>query len=111
MVYPRKETKTYGTKAQIEGVYTEGQKVVVIDDLISTGGSKFEGIEKLEAGGLEIEDVVVLIDRSSAGAADLLERGYRLHSVLTIADLLSCFEHTGEIEPQKIREVREFLIS
>jgi len=109
MVYPRKEVKAYGTKAQIEGVYQPGQKVVVIDDLISTGGSKFEGIEKLESAGLEVEDVVVLIDRSPDGGAELIERGYQLHAVLTMVDLLDEYEKAGDIEVSKIEEVREFL--
>ena len=109
MLYPRKEVKEYGTKAQIEGVYEPGQQVVVIDDLISTGGSKFEGIEKLESAGLEIKDVVVLIDRSPDGGIELRERGYQLHAVLTIQDLLAHYEQSGAIDPAKIAEVRAFL--
>ena len=109
MVYPRKEVKEYGTKAQIEGVYEAGQQAVVIDDLISTGGSKFEGIEKLESGGLKVMDVVVLIDRSPDQGAELIERGYLLHAVLTIADLLRIYEQTGAVDSQKINEVRAFL--
>jgi uridine monophosphate synthetase len=109
MVYPRKEIKEYGTKAQIEGVYETGQQAVVIDDLISTGGSKFEGIEKLESGGLKVTDVVVLIDRSPDGGAELVERGYQLHAVLTITDLLEIYEQAGVIDAEKISEVRAFL--
>ncbi len=109
MVYPRKEIKAYGTKAQIEGVYEAAQKVVVIDDLISTGGSKFEGIEKLELAGLKVADVVVLIDRSLDGGAELIERGYQLHAVFTIADLLADYEQSGAIDGAKISEVRDFL--
>jgi len=109
MIYPRKEGKEYGTKAQIEGVFEPGQKVVVIDDLISTGGSKFEGIKKLESAGLEVKDVVVLIDRSPDGGAELAERGYRLHAVLTIGDLLDIYQKAGAIDAQKIAEVKAFL--
>jgi uridine monophosphate synthetase len=109
MIYPRKETKTYGTKVQIEGVFQSGETTVVIDDLISTGGSKFEGIEKLEAGGLKVSDVVVLIDRSPDGGAELSERGYQLHAVLSIADLLYFYEQTAVVPAEKIEDVREFL--
>jgi uridine monophosphate synthetase len=109
MVYPRKEVKSYGTRAQIEGVYQPGEKAVVIDDLISTGGSKFEGIEKLESAGLKAEDVVVLIDRSPDRGAELVERGYKLHAVLTIADLLDHYEQTDQVDPAKIAEARVFL--
>ncbi|MBT3389786.1 MAG: orotidine-5'-phosphate decarboxylase [Chloroflexi bacterium] len=108
MIYPRKETKAYGTKAQIEGVYEPGQRAVVIDDLISTGGSKFEGIEKLEFAGLEVEDVVVLIDRRPNGQNELAERGYNLHAVLTIANLLNYYAESGKVTAEKIRAAREF---
>ncbi|MBU0510501.1 MAG: orotate phosphoribosyltransferase, partial [Chloroflexi bacterium] len=109
MIYPRKEAKSYGTKAAIEGVFEPGERVVVIDDLITTGGSKFEGIEKLTAAGLEVEDVLVLIDRQSGGADVLAERGYRLHAVLTLPQLLDYYAQTGKVETKKIIEVREFL--
>ena len=46
MIYPRKEVKAYGTKAEIEGEFHAGETVLVIDDLATTGGSKFEAIEK-----------------------------------------------------------------
>ena len=65
MIYPRKEVKAYGTKAEIEGEYQAGETVVVIDDLATTGGSKFEAIEKLTGAGLVVRDVVVLVDRQS----------------------------------------------
>ena len=74
MIYPRKEVKTYGTKAEIEGEYHAGETVVVIDDLATTGGSKFEAIEKLTGAGLVVKDVVVLVDRQS-GAKESLEAG------------------------------------
>ncbi len=109
MVYPRKEVKAYGTKSQVEGVFEVGQKAVVIDDLISTGGSKFEGIRKLEFAGLDVDDVVVLIDRSSDGGAELIKSGCKLHSVLQISDLLTYYEQKGIIDSQKIADVRNFL--
>ena len=109
MIYPRKEAKSYGTKAAIEGVFESGEKAVVIDDLITTGGSKFEGIEKLTAAGLEVEDVVVLIDRQSGGADVLAESGYCLHAVLTLPQLLDYYEGAGVVGVGKIAEIRAFL--
>lgn len=110
MIYPRKEVKAYGTKAEIEGVYEPGQRAVVIDDLISTGGSKFEGVEKLTAGGLQVSDVVVLIDRSSGKAAgELAARGLTLHAVFTLPELLGYWERTGRVAAEKIQQTRDFL--
>ena len=73
MIYPRKEVKAYGTKAEIEGEYHPGETIVVIDDLATTGGSKFEAIEKLTGAGLVVKDVVVLVDRQS-GAKEFAGR-------------------------------------
>ena len=109
MLYPRKEVKTYGTKAEIEGEYTAGETVVVIDDLATTGGSKFEAIEKLTAVGLLVRDVVVLVDRQSGAKQSLAEAGYTLHAVLTISELLDYWEQTGQVEKEQISATRAFL--
>ena len=68
MIYPRKEAKSYGTGAEIEGGFGAGERVVVIDDLATTGGSKFEAIEKLTGVGLVVKDVVVLVDKDRVKA-------------------------------------------
>jgi uridine monophosphate synthetase len=109
MIYPRKETKTYGTKAEIEGEYHAGETVVVIDDLATTGGSKFEAIEKLTGAGLIVKDVVVLVDRQSGAKESLAQAGYSMHAVLTIGQLLEYWEETGKVEKDKIEETRKFL--
>jgi uridine monophosphate synthetase len=82
----------------------------VIDDLISTGGSKFEGVEKLTAAGLLVSDVVVLIDRSSGKAREeLAAHGVTLHAVFTLPELLDCWEQAGKVNAAEIRLTREFL--
>jgi orotate phosphoribosyltransferase len=109
MIYPRKEAKQYGTKAEIEGEYRAGETVVVIDDLATTGGSKFEAIEKLTGAGLKVKDVVVLVDRQSGAKEALAEAGFAMHAVLTITEMLDHWEQSGKVEQDKIRETREFL--
>jgi uridine monophosphate synthetase len=109
MIYPRKEAKTYGTKAEIEGEYHAGETALVIDDLATTGGSKFEAIEKLTAVGLVVKDVVVLVDRQSGAKESLAEAGYSMHAVLTIGQLLDHWEKAGKVEKYKIEATRKFL--
>src|SRR6266496_1335439 len=109
MIYPRKEIKTYGTKAEIEGEYHAGETIVVIDDLATTGGSKFEAIEKLTGVGLVVKDVVVLVDRQSGAKESLAQAGYSMYAVLTISQLLDYWEKTGKVEKDKIEETRKFL--
>jgi uridine monophosphate synthetase len=109
MIYPRKEVKTYGTKAEIEGEYHAGEIVVVLDDLATTGGSKFEAIEKLTGVGLVVKDVVVLVDRQSGAKESLAQAGYFMHSVLTISQLLEYWEENGKVDKDKIEETKKFL--
>jgi len=109
MIYPRKEVKTYGTKAEIEGEYHAGETVVVIDDIATTGGSKFEAIEKLIGVGLVVKDVVVLVDRQSGAKESLALAGYSMHMVLTISQLLKYWEENGQVEKDKIEATRKFL--
>ena len=109
MIYPRKEVKTYGTKAEIEGEYYAGETVLVIDDLATTGGSKFEAIEKLTGAGLVVKDVVVLVDRQSGAKESLAQAGYSMHAVLTIRQLLDYWEAAGKVAKNKIAETRNFL--
>jgi uridine monophosphate synthetase len=109
MIYPRKEVKTYGTKAEIEGEYHAGETAVVIDDLATTGGSKFEAIEKLTGAGLLVKDVVVLVDRQSGAKGALEQAGFNMHSVLTITQLLDYWESTGKADKDRLDATREFL--
>jgi len=109
MVYARKEVKDYGTKKKIEGVYKEGQTALIIDDLITTGGSKFETIEPFEASGLKITDFVILVDREQGGARILEEKGYHLHSVIGINELLDILHKNGKIDDQSYKKAKEFI--
>lgn len=109
MIYPRKEVKAYGTKAEIEGEYHAGETILVIDDLATTGGSKFEAIQKLTGVGLVVKDIVVLVDRQSGAKESLEQAGYTMHAVLTIRQLLDYWEETGKVETDKIEQTRSFL--
>ncbi len=109
MIYPRKEAKSYGTKAEIEGKYYPGETALIIDDLATTGGSKFEAIEKLTGAGLVVRDVVVLVDRQSGAKEALEQAGLSLHAVLTLGEMLDDWEATGKIPGEKIAATREFL--
>jgi uridine monophosphate synthetase len=109
MIYPRKEVKDYGTRAEIEGAFSVGERVVVIDDLATTGGSKFEAIDRLAAAGLKVNDVAVLVDRQSGAGEALANAGYRLHAVFTLLELMAYWEQTGAVSAEQASVVREFL--
>jgi uridine monophosphate synthetase len=89
LIYPRQEIKTHGRRRAVEGHFEPGERVAVLDDLITTGGSKIEAVQALRDAGLIVEDVVVLIDRQSTGAMDLRAHGLRLHAVLTLEEMVA----------------------
>ena len=97
LIYPRKETKDYGTKKMIEGEFNKGETVLVVDDVITSGGAKLEAIEQLRAVGLRVEDVLVVIDRSRPGGSAIEEAGLRLHSVIKVLPLLEVLCDEGLI--------------
>ena len=109
MVYPRKESKEYGTKAHVEGVFKKGDKVVVIDDLITTGESKVEGIKKLESKGLRAQEVVVLINRSADGCRALEEHGLKVHAVIDLTLILEYYGNHGKISSEMLSDIYDFL--
>ncbi len=109
MIYPRKEAKEYGTKAELEGDFNAGERIVIIDDLATTGGAKFEAVEKLTTAGLLVRDVVVLIDRQSGAKEALAQAGLRLHAVMTITEMLDAWEEAGSVEKERLIAARKFL--
>lgn len=109
MVYARKEAKNYGTAKLIEGCYEKGDNVLVIDDLITSGDSKFETFTPFEQDGLIVSDVIVLIDREQGGAKKLELRGYQLHSIISIYDILERLKNLDQISQEKYEEIMIFL--
>lgn len=109
LIYCRREEKGYGTKRRIEGLFEPGERIVVIDDIITDGASKFEAIGPIEEAGLVVRDLVVLIDREQGGRELLAARGYTLHSVLTISQCFDEGERAGLVSSALIRQSREFL--
>jgi uridine monophosphate synthetase len=111
LIYPRKEVKTYGTSRPIEGRFRPGEKVLVLDDLITRGDSKLEATAPLENAGLIVEDILVVVDRQQGGAGVLSKHGYQLHSLLTMREMLDILARLDAITAAQHQEVAEYLSS
>ncbi|MGC9522195.1 MAG: orotidine-5'-phosphate decarboxylase [Anaerolineae bacterium] len=111
MIYPRKEIKDYGTAQAVEGSFEPGQVAVAIEDVVTSGGSLLAAISTMEAAGLEIRDVVVLVDREQGGRARLDEAGYRLHAVLTLRSIVDALKEVGKIDAETHARVQAYLAS
>ena len=101
LIYPRKEVKAHGARRLIEGDFNEGDHVVVVDDILITGGSVLEGIAKLESSGLVVRDVVVFLDHGGDHHRQSKERlavaGYRFHAVVTIEQITAVLHRAGRL--------------
>jgi len=111
MVMRRKESKDYGTKKIIEGVFQPGQTCLIVEDVITSGASIVETLEPLHKEGLKISDAVVVLNREQGGEKRLAEKGVRLHSLLTISDLVATLQQAEKITTATAQSVREFLAS
>ncbi len=83
----RKEPKSNGLGRYVEGPVTAGNRVVILEDVVTTGGSSLLAIDRAVEFGLHVERVVALVDRLAGGEAAFAERGIPFNSMLTIRDL------------------------
>jgi len=111
LIYPRKETKAHGTGKNIEGVFVAGDRVVMIEDLVTSGGSVISAAETLAAAGLNVSDVAVLIDREQGGDKNLAGKGYQLHAALQLSETLTVLRQTGRISDEQYQLVQQYLKS
>jgi orotate phosphoribosyltransferase len=83
----RKEPKDHGTKKYVEGPVEPGQRVVIVEDVTTTGGSSLLAIDRVHEFGLVVERVVTVIDRLAGAKDAFAARGIPLESLVTIRDL------------------------
>jgi orotate phosphoribosyltransferase len=84
----RKDVKDHGTKSAIEGSVSPGDKIAIIDDVITTGGSTITAIEQARKAGLNIEMVITLIDREEGGRENILKHVDNIKSILTRTEIM-----------------------
>ncbi|MGI0148521.1 MAG: orotate phosphoribosyltransferase [Thermoplasmata archaeon] len=87
-VMVRKSTKEHGTKHDFEGELKPGDRVLFVEDVVTTGGTLRGAIERLRSHRAVIEDCVCVVDREEGGRMLLAEIGVRLHALLSAKDLL-----------------------
>lgn len=85
----RKQPKEHGTGRRIEGNFAAGSRVVVIEDVITSGGSALQACAAIEAEGGEVTGVLAIIDRESGGREAIEAKGYRVITLFRVSELLS----------------------
>lgn len=108
MITPR-ELKTHGSGAMIDGVYKPGQNVALFDDLITKATSKIEAAKVLEAEGLVVKDIFVLVDREQGGQAQLEAAGYVLHTAWRMCELIRFYREVKFVSEEAYDEITAYL--
>ncbi|NQW01547.1 MAG: orotate phosphoribosyltransferase [Rhodospirillales bacterium] len=111
MLYVRKKPKGFGRDAQIEGNLLAGEKVLLVEDLATDGGSKINFVNALRGAGSEVSDIfVVFFYDIFPGALDTLkDAGVALHFLCTWHDVLLAATEGQDFSPEAIEDVRKFL--
>jgi orotate phosphoribosyltransferase len=89
----RKTAKSHGTQLWIEGNVIKGDKVVIIDDVITTGKSTIEAINRAREEGLDVAKVIAFIDRQEGGREAIESSGYKLDSLVTKDEVMEHYQH------------------
>ena len=84
----RKKAKEYGTGNRLEGVFEPGERVCLVEDVVTSGGAAVEALEALREAGLECRIAVCVVDREEGGVDALARRGARLEAPFRAGDLL-----------------------
>jgi orotate phosphoribosyltransferase len=109
-VIVRKETKTYGLIGRIAGGEVKrGDHVIFFDDVVSSGGSKLEGIRPIEEAGGIVETVLVVVDREHGGRETLEKQGYQVKALTTISDLVDSLHALRALSRGQAKKILEYL--
>ncbi len=111
MLYVRKKAKGFGRNAQIEGAFAEGDRVLLVEDLATDGGSKLNFVEAIRKAGGQIAHCFVIFHYGifPQSVAALAARGVALHALATWWDVLALAEERGDLAGDKAAQVRAFL--
>ena len=108
MIIWRPEVKSHGTGKKIEGRYEKGDRCIVVEDIVSSGGSVMGVVSDLRDAGLVVSHTVVLLDRQQGAVHNLLSHNLTVHALLTIDVIIDCIEKCKKAPVDQIEKVKLF---
>lgn len=106
LVYVRSQPKEYGTSKSIEGKIEKGAKILMVDDVATTGGSVSNAITLLKEAGAKITDTYVVIDRLEGADKLLQSQGVKLHSLTNILEITEILHKESLVSDQVLEKVK-----
>jgi orotate phosphoribosyltransferase len=109
-VIVRKEEKGYGVTGRIAGAdVTEGDKIIFVDDVVSEGLSKIEGIKPLKEIGAEVKHILVIVNREQGGKENLEKAGYNVHALAKVSEVVASLQKQGKISAEQAKTVLDYI--
>lgn len=107
LIYVRSKPKDYGTSKSVEGKIQEGMKVVMIDDVATTGGSVVNGIKSLKEEKIKVEDAYVIVNRMEGAGEALEKEGVTLHSITNVMQITKSLHEQNLVGDDVLQKVQE----
>ncbi len=106
-LYVRKDIKHHGRERRVEGILVSGDKVLLVDDLLTTGLTLKQAAEAVRAEGGVVTDAVVFIDREEGGEKQLESAGVKLHPMLKISEISKALYDLGAIDQENLKTIQK----
>ena len=107
LIYVRSKPKDYGTSKSVEGKIHDGMKVVMIDDVATTGGSVVNAIKSLTEVNVTVKDAYVIVDRMEGADEALADLGVKMHSILNILQIAEILYEQKMIDIEILDKVKK----
>ncbi|MGA2627112.1 MAG: orotate phosphoribosyltransferase [Candidatus Bathyarchaeia archaeon] len=111
LLYVRKEQKEHGREKKVEGLLQPGDRVLILDDVVTTGKSLLEAAEAIRAEGGIVDDAVVLLDRQQGAGENLQKKRMKLHTFTTMRRIADKLLNLGTIDERQHKEILGQIIS
>jgi len=107
LIYVRSKPKDYGTSKSVEGKIHDGMKVVMIDDVATTGGSVVNAIKSLKEVNISVKDAYVIVNRMEGADKALLDLGVKMHSILNILQITEALFEQKLVDEAVLEKVKK----
>lgn len=104
-LYVRKGSRHHGRQRRVEGILVSGDRVLLVDDLITTGLNLKKAVDAIRVEGGVVKEVVVLLDREEDGKAKLEKSGIKIHTLLQMSEVANKLYEIGAIDEESLKTI------
>lgn len=105
LLYVRKGVRLHGQQRRVEGILVSGDRVLLVDDLVTTGLTLKKAAEAVTAEGGIVNEAVALLDREEGGKEELVKSGIQLHALLKISEVANTLYEIGAIDEENLKTI------